>query len=842
MPAEPAASLRDLLDSPDPFPGLDAGPEAAIHVPIDVPDVPPEAPAAPEPTPPSTTPAPAARAMLTLDDLQLEPRPAQDWPTPDEPSPEEDLWAAPARAPAVASLAPPEFVVPEPAEAEQDAAAAAHGEPRRSDRRKVLALALLAVIAVLAVIGSGYLLLRRRASGAAPAATPAAATCERASGTVEVQRRTGGSWHPLAAGGGLGSGDVVRTGPASSARVAFATGGALELEADATVEIGVSAQATTGGSAAPENTVAVQAGVVRGVLPSASDSQLGLVIRGEDGSTTRLATAKGSAPAEVRLTRAPAGTEVAVTEGEVEVGSGSSGRRLGAGRAIDLPPSAGRPVVDLLDFPASVAPGVDARFQWRKGLGIRLAWKKVARAAGYRVQTSRTLSFETVSGTFETKGTEISFAPEADGLYAWRVASRDDAGRYGEYGFARRLYCDRSRSRDLLVGPADREAVTYTGPGTTVTFTWQSAADAKAYRLVVATSPKLQSRIRCEPGHEGAAARRQGARSRRLLLGCVRGRRPGREAHLPEAPHARDRACREGDLQGAEVVSRAPPRREPFRVGTLRDRRRSVKPFLSRFSPQAYALMRIVAGFLFLWHGTQKLFGFPPGMRIWSVDAAPTNVGLECSSGLELVPNAAELSLERAEGGHDVGVEVLPAALPDHPARLLVAERGSVAALRRQRVVEVGERDDACREGDGRATEAVGVAAAVPPLVVRPRHLDAHSQELVGRMAFEHLGERVGAERAVPLHLAELLRGQLSGLQQDGVGNADLPDVVERRRLEEVVDEGARQVLRVQSHLAHPLGQHPAEGLHPLDVLPGVVIAGLGELGEREDGRRAGTP
>ena len=30
-----------------------------------------------------------------------------------------------------------------------------------------------------------------------------------------------------------------------------------------------------------------------------------------------------------------------------------------------------------------------------------------------------------------------------------------------------------------------------------------------------------------------------------------------------------------------------------------------------RFSTQAYAIMRIVTGLLFLWHGTQKLFGFP---------------------------------------------------------------------------------------------------------------------------------------------------------------------------------------------------------------------------------------
>jgi putative oxidoreductase len=33
--------------------------------------------------------------------------------------------------------------------------------------------------------------------------------------------------------------------------------------------------------------------------------------------------------------------------------------------------------------------------------------------------------------------------------------------------------------------------------------------------------------------------------------------------------------------------------------------------FMARYQEQAYALMRIVAGFLFLWHGTQKLFGLP---------------------------------------------------------------------------------------------------------------------------------------------------------------------------------------------------------------------------------------
>ena len=33
--------------------------------------------------------------------------------------------------------------------------------------------------------------------------------------------------------------------------------------------------------------------------------------------------------------------------------------------------------------------------------------------------------------------------------------------------------------------------------------------------------------------------------------------------------------------------------------------------FMHPYAPQAYAAMRIVTGFLFLWHGTQKLFSVP---------------------------------------------------------------------------------------------------------------------------------------------------------------------------------------------------------------------------------------
>ncbi|MGD0711289.1 MAG: DoxX family protein [Bacteroidales bacterium] len=38
---------------------------------------------------------------------------------------------------------------------------------------------------------------------------------------------------------------------------------------------------------------------------------------------------------------------------------------------------------------------------------------------------------------------------------------------------------------------------------------------------------------------------------------------------------------------------------------------------MSKFENQAYAILRIITGFLFLWHGSQKLFGFPPaGMEM----------------------------------------------------------------------------------------------------------------------------------------------------------------------------------------------------------------------------------
>jgi putative oxidoreductase len=39
-----------------------------------------------------------------------------------------------------------------------------------------------------------------------------------------------------------------------------------------------------------------------------------------------------------------------------------------------------------------------------------------------------------------------------------------------------------------------------------------------------------------------------------------------------------------------------------------------MKPIMTTYESFCYALLRIVTGFLFMWHGIQKLFGFPGGM------------------------------------------------------------------------------------------------------------------------------------------------------------------------------------------------------------------------------------
>jgi putative oxidoreductase len=58
---------------------------------------------------------------------------------------------------------------------------------------------------------------------------------------------------------------------------------------------------------------------------------------------------------------------------------------------------------------------------------------------------------------------------------------------------------------------------------------------------------------------------------------------------------------------------------------------------IGRFSPQAFAILRIVTGLLFACHGTQKLFGWPPAAGGGGGSLPPLLVGagiIEVAGGL----------------------------------------------------------------------------------------------------------------------------------------------------------------------------------------------------------------
>jgi len=58
-----------------------------------------------------------------------------------------------------------------------------------------------------------------------------------------------------------------------------------------------------------------------------------------------------------------------------------------------------------------------------------------------------------------------------------------------------------------------------------------------------------------------------------------------------------------------------------------------IDTYLGRFSPQFYALLRIVSGFMFLLHGTQKFFNFPPSGK----PPMPESTLMTVGAGIEVV-------------------------------------------------------------------------------------------------------------------------------------------------------------------------------------------------------------
>jgi hypothetical protein len=293
------------------------------------------------------------------------------------------------------------------------------------------------------------------------------ATSAQTNGTVEVRRKGQVRWEKLDVGTTLRERDWVRTAASSTARVRFANGGFLDLGENTTVLV--------------DTTISVESGTVVGT----ADSTHPLVVAAADGSQARIA-ATGGEHVEFRLTpSATKGVEIAVTKGSLDVVTQDGTRTVNAGEATDLAEQHTNEIVKLLGFPKSLSPGVDARFLFAPKMKIPFTWAAVPNAAHYHLQVARDTDFYNLVSSADSATPNNSFSPDAEGMYAWRVAARDGSGRLGEWGFARRIYCENGEPTELLIAPRDGFTVEFPNKPPQVVFTWRPMGDVKKYRLVV---------------------------------------------------------------------------------------------------------------------------------------------------------------------------------------------------------------------------------------------------------------------------------------------------------------------------------------------------------------------
>lgn len=374
-----------------------------------------------------------------------------------------------------------------------------HPEAPQRRRRAALLLVTLATASACA----------RRAPNVEPEADPSRllagiiATCAGAVHDVQIRRAGQASWEPAAAGAVLRVGDEVKTGPLSTARVAFLSGGALEIDELAAVVVDeepaeagaprAGARPLAGGGAGVSR-VAVTEGVVRGVLPRADGSGRpgAVVVVAADGTEIRVAPRSPGEPTAFRVSKQEAGTELAAIRGALALKDSRGDTGLRAGQLALAASGEVGAAVELLPAPRSVEPTVDARYESVPALAVRLRWGEVRGATGYRVQVARDLAFRDVELAQSVEGTDLVFVPRAAGVHAWRVAARDAAGRYGEFGVPRRFHCEEQAPRDLLAAPAEGAAVQASERASShVTFSWDAPEEARSFRLVIARSPDL---------------------------------------------------------------------------------------------------------------------------------------------------------------------------------------------------------------------------------------------------------------------------------------------------------------------------------------------------------------
>lgn len=282
-------------------------------------------------------------------------------------------------------------------------------------------------------------------------------TCASVVREVQIRRAGQAAWEPAVVGSTLRPGDELRTGPLSTARLAFLAGAGLEIGESADVVVDAERDGRDAApGAAPRPVVAVKEGVVHGVLLPAEGAgapSAGLTVRSGDAGV-RISSRAGAEETAFRLLGNEGGTELAVVRGAATVKGARGEIALAAGQVALV---RGGELVEpaaLIASPEALEPRADARLAFVPGLALRMRWAEVKGASGYRIQIARDATFEDVEVADAVGGTEYVFRPAKAGGHAWRVAAQDAAGRYGEYGPVSEFLCEEPAPGDPPAAPA----------------------------------------------------------------------------------------------------------------------------------------------------------------------------------------------------------------------------------------------------------------------------------------------------------------------------------------------------------------------------------------------------
>ena len=198
-----------------------------------------------------------------------------------------------------------------------------------------------------------------------------------------------------------------------------------------------------------------------------------------------------------------------------------------------------------------------------------------------------------------------------------------------------------------------------------------------------------------------------------------------------------------------------------------------------------------------------------------------------------MLHTGAQLIVHSLEAVEQQRVERAALAVEDHLQGSLVGEGLLVAAIARERVVNIRERDDLCRNGDLVALEPVGIAAAVPALMMPAADLVRGAHERVV-LRERHIVEQPVALDRMGLHDLELLARELAGLVEDLGGGVDLADVVQGGNGADHRDIRLRERISVR-HLDKLVQQQVRDGAHVQDVRAGFKVFRLDHVTENID-------